>query len=33
VELDEDAAAARPYRPSDGRGVGYRRDDGSYTNW
>ena len=33
VELDEAAAAERPYRETGGRGVGFRRDDGSYTNW
>ena len=33
VELDEAAAAEHPYRDTSGRGVGYWRDDGSYTNW
>ncbi|MFH1572227.1 MAG: mandelate racemase/muconate lactonizing enzyme family protein, partial [Gemmatimonadota bacterium] len=33
VEIDETAAAARPYQETAGRSVGYRRDDGSYTNW
>ena len=33
VELDEAAAAQRPYQETGGRGVGYRRDDGSYANW
>lgn len=31
VELDEEAALAMPFQPT--AGVGYRRDDGSYTNW
>ncbi|MEE2659500.1 MAG: galactonate dehydratase [Candidatus Latescibacterota bacterium] len=33
VEIDAAAAAARPYEPSSGTGVGYRREDGSYHNW
>ena len=33
VEIDEAAAAERPYQPAAGGSVGYRRDDGSYTNW
>ena len=33
VEIDEEAAAARPYKEMEGRSVGYQRDDGSYTNW
>lgn len=33
VEIDEEAAAARPYQETGGRSVGYQRDDGSYTNW
>lgn len=32
VELDEEAAAASPC-VNDGPGWGYRREDGSYTNW
>ena len=31
VELNEEAALAMPFQPV--AGVGYRRDDGSYTNW
>jgi len=33
VEIDEEAAAAHPYVETEGRSVGYQRDDGSYTNW
>lgn len=33
VDIDEAAAAARAPSDTRGRGVGYRREDGSFTNW